>query len=141
MLGWRYVNEIVFTLSLTQLRHRSRLSLAHWRHYPGARGTERFSVSPKPDAETAAGWRRTRHLREGLALMRYLDGTRTVPDAASMAGLTTPTAGWRVMAAIRNIAAEQPELLVLDERREGRTVYYTVHLLPESRTPSRRGRR
>ena len=98
-------------------------------------------MSPKPDAETAAGWRRTRHLREALSLIRHLSGEHTVPEAADLAGLSNPTAGWRVMASIRNIAAEQPELLELEERREGRTVYYTVRLLPGLKKTRPRGKR
>ncbi|MFC1482495.1 hypothetical protein ACFL51_01685 [Myxococcota bacterium] len=63
-------------------------------------------------------------------MISFLDGTRTVPEAAELAGLINPTIGWRIMASLRYLATEQPELVELVERREGHKVYYTVRLLP-----------
>lgn len=96
-------------------------------------------MSPKQDPQTAAGWRRTKHLGEALSLISYLDGKRTVPEAAELAGLVNQTIGYRIMASLRYLATEQPELVELVERREGHKVYHTVKLLPG--TPRKRTRR
>lgn len=98
-------------------------------------------MSPKQDPQTAATWRRTRHLGEALSLISYLDGSRTVPEAAEQAGLPNPTIGWRIMASLRYLATEKPELVNLVEQREGRKVYYTVELLPGSTATKKMRRR
>ena len=86
-------------------------------------------MSPEKSTKTATNWRRTRHLREALALVQHLDGEHTVPEAAALVG-TNSTAAWRIMATFRCLAEDQPELVKVEERQEGRRVYYKVMLLP-----------
>lgn len=86
-------------------------------------------MSPKSDPETAATWRRTKHLRETLALARFLDGSRTVPEAAELAGVPTVSA-WRVLASLRHLATNEPDLVRLQEKRDARKAYHRVELLP-----------
>ena len=84
-------------------------------------------MSPKPDPETAAGWRRTKHLKETLTLVQYLDGSRTLPEAAELAEVPVQTA-WRILAVLRYLATENPELVELEVRRQGRIAFHTVRL-------------
>ena len=50
-------------------------------------------------------WRRTRHLRDALALAYYLDGTRTVSEAAELVDISRRTA-MRILSALRAIEEE-----------------------------------
>lgn len=93
---------------------------------------------PGKDARTAASWRRTRHLGEALSLVCALDGSRTVAEAAEQVGLANATLGYRIMASLRYLAMEQPELVKLEEKREGHRVVYTVDLLPGAKKKRRR---
>jgi hypothetical protein len=86
-------------------------------------------MSPKSDPKTAAGWRRTKHLEETLALVQYLDGTRRLPEAAKLAGVHEQTA-WRILAVLRYLADKDSSLVSFEERREGRTAFHAVRLLP-----------
>jgi hypothetical protein len=87
-------------------------------------------MSPKSSTQTAAGWRRTKHLRETLDLVRCLDGTRTVAEACIEAGIENHQTGWRIVAVLRHLASEEPHLVAHTERREGRRVFHRVELLP-----------
>ena len=85
---------------------------------------------PGKDPQTAASWRRTRHLGEEEAL--------AILDKCEEAGLVNPTIGYRIMASLRYLAMEQPELVSLEEQREGHRVIYTVDLQPGTNTKKRR---
>lgn len=87
-------------------------------------------MTPRSDPSTASDWRRTRHLWEALELVRYLDGTRTVPEAGRLAGFPHDWTGWRALASLRALAAEAPHLVELREQADGRRTLYRVTLLP-----------
>lgn len=83
-----------------------------------------------PPSKPPGEWRRTRHLADALALARFLDGTRTTPEAARAAGLPNEGGAYRILATLRHLAEERPDLVSVKTRQDGRTVYHRVTLLP-----------